>query len=168
MLMMDFIQMTYFTQIRLYVENKHWNQFDNAGLVRKNLLQGENDYGNEEFFYGLFLAPKVKRCLTIDKYGVIDQHRTFNGFTNVSDILDRQEFFKMYDGHKLITKVPSSWKKSSSMGVVNPHKITYCNTYSKDVLCDDCDKIVNQNKELSANLNELKNKIPMKRVICFL
>ena len=27
---------------------------------------------------------------------------------------------------------------------------------SKDVLCDGCDKLVNQNNEFSANLNELK------------
>ena len=55
----------------LYLENKHWNQFDNAELVRKFFLQGENDYRNKEIFYGLFLAPK-KNCLTINKYGVID------------------------------------------------------------------------------------------------
>ena len=33
----------------------------------------------------------------------------------------------MFDGDKLIAKVPLSWKKSSSMGVVFPHKIRNCN-----------------------------------------
>ena len=28
----------------LYVENKHWNKIDTAGLVGKNRLQGKNDY----------------------------------------------------------------------------------------------------------------------------
>ena len=56
----------------LYIENKHWNKLDEAGLVGKNLLQGKNDYKDGGIFYGLFLAPKIKYCLTINKYGVID------------------------------------------------------------------------------------------------
>ena len=28
----------------LYIENKHWDKLDKAGLVGKNLLQGKNDY----------------------------------------------------------------------------------------------------------------------------
>ena len=35
-----------------------------------------------------------------------------------------------------------------------------CNKCSKDVLCDVCDKLVIQNKEFSANLNELKREKP--------
>ena len=35
-----------------------------------------------------------------------------------------------------------------------------CNNCTKDILCDDCDKLVNQNKELSAKLNQLKREIP--------
>ena len=75
----------------LYIENKHWDKLDKAGLVGKNLLQGKNDYKDGGIFYGLFLAPKIKYCLTINKYGVIDEHKTFKGFTNVSDNLDRRE-----------------------------------------------------------------------------
>ena len=95
----------------LYIENKHWDKLAEAGLVGKNLLQGKNDYKDGGIFYGLFLAPKIKYCLTINKYGVIDEHKTFKGFTNVSDNLDRKEYFKMYGGDKLVAKVPLSWKK---------------------------------------------------------
>ena len=35
-----------------------------AGLPGKNRLQGENDYGQGGIWYGLFLAPKIKNCLT--------------------------------------------------------------------------------------------------------
>ena len=28
----------------LYIENKHWEKLDKAGLVGRNLLQGKNDY----------------------------------------------------------------------------------------------------------------------------
>ena len=143
----------------LYIENKHWDKLDKAGLVGKGLLQGKKDYKDGGIFCGLFLAPKIKYCLTINKYGVIDEHETFKGFTNVSDNLDGKEYFNMAKGDK-IAKVPLSWKSSFNMGVVIPHKMRNCNKCSKDQLCDECDKLVNQNKEFSANLNELKREKP--------
>ena len=66
----------------------------------------------------------------------------------------------MADGDNLIAKVPFSWKKSFSQGVVIPHKIRNCSDCKKDILCDECDKLVNQRKEFSANLNELKREAP--------
>ena len=144
----------------LCIENKHWDKLHKAGLVGKNLLQGKNDYQDGGIFYGLILAPKIKYCLTINKYGVIDEHKTFKGFTNVSDNLDRKEYFKMFEGDKLIAKVPLRWKKSFSMGVVIAHKMRNCNKCTKDVFCDGCDRLVNQRKEFSANLNELKRQPP--------
>ena len=144
----------------LYIENKHWKKLEKAGLVGKNLLQGKNDYKDGGIFYGLFLAPKIKYCLTINKYGVIDEHKTFKGFSNVSDNLNRKEYFKMADGDKLVAKVPLSWKKSFSQGVVIPHKMRNCHYCKKDILCDICEELVNQRKEFSANLNELKREKP--------
>ena len=35
-----------------------------------------------------------------------------------------------------------------------------CIKCREDVLCNECDKLVNQNKEFSANLNELKRQAP--------
>ena len=104
----------------------------------------------------MFLAPKIKYRLTINKYGVVDEHKTFKRFTNVSDNSDRTEYFRMYNGGKLVAKVPLSWKKIFSQGVVIPHKMGNYYKCTKDILCDDCDKSVNQNKEFSANLNEIK------------
>ena len=52
-------------------------------------------------------------------------------------------------------------KKSSSMGVVIPYKMTNCNKGVKDILCDKCDKKVKQNKKLTARLNELKRERPI-------
>ena len=144
----------------LYIEKKHWDKLEKAGSIGKNLLQVKNDYKDGGIFYGLFLAPKRKYCLTINKYGFIDEHKTFKGFTNVSDNLDRKEYFKMADGDKLIAKVPLSWKKCFNMGVVIPHQMRDCNICANDSLCDNCDKLVNQNKEFSANLNELKRQPP--------
>ena len=95
----------------LSIENKHWNNLDKAGSAGKKSLQGKNDYKDGSFFSGLFLAQKIKFCSTINRNGVIDEHKTFKRFINVSDILDRKEYFKMYGGDKLIAKVPLSWKK---------------------------------------------------------
>ena len=57
----------------LYIENKHWDNLKEKNLVGKNLLQGKNDYGDGGIFYGLFLAPKIKYCLTLNKFGIIDE-----------------------------------------------------------------------------------------------
>ena len=51
----------YYTDMdSLYIENKHWDKLNEAGLVGKNQLQGKNDYKDGGIFYGLFLAPKMK------------------------------------------------------------------------------------------------------------
>ena len=75
----------------LYIESKHWDKLNKAGLVGRILLQGKNDYGDGGIFYGLFLTTKVKYCLTIKKNGNIDEKKCFKGFTNASDNLNRGE-----------------------------------------------------------------------------
>ena len=74
----------------LYIENKHWDKLESVGLIGKNLLQGKNDYKDGGIFYALFLAPKIKYCLIIIKYGILSEKKCFKGFTNVSDKLDRK------------------------------------------------------------------------------
>ena len=91
-----------------------------------NRLQGKNDHKEGGVWYGLFLAPKIKYCLTLYKFGVIDEHKTFKRFTNVSDNLYRKEYFEMFNFDELIAKVPLSWKRSFSLGVVIPHKMRNC------------------------------------------
>ena len=51
-------------------------------------------------------------------------------------------------------------KKLFSMGVVTPHKMRVFNKWSKDVLCDGCDELVYQSKEILTNLTELKRQGP--------
>ena len=46
------------------------------------------------------------------------------------------------------------------MCVVIPHKMRNCVECKKYILCENCDKLVNPNKEFSANLNELKRQPP--------
>ena len=72
----------------LYIEKKHWNILNSVGYVGSNLLQAKNDYGDGGIFFGLFLAPKIKYCLTINEFGVIEEHKTFKGFGDVNRLLD--------------------------------------------------------------------------------
>ena len=160
--LMDFIQMMFIIQIPIVyiLKRKDRAILDKAGLVGKNLLQVKNDYKDGGIFYGFFLAPKIEYCLTINENGVTDEHKTFKGFTNVSDNLDRKDFFKMIEVGKLIAKVPLRWKKSFNMGVVIPHKKRNCTGCAKDILCDECDKLVNQRKKFSVDHNNLKRQAP--------
>ena len=66
----------------------------------------------------------------------------------------------MFEGDKLVAKVPLSWKKSFSQSAVIPHKMKNCTDCKEDFLCDICDRLVNQRIEFSANLNESKREKP--------
>ena len=129
---------------------------DKAELFGKNLLQCKIDYKSGGNLYGLFLAHKIKYCLAKDIYGIIREHKTFEGFTNVPDNLDKKQDYKIFHGDILFVTFPLSWEKNVSMGVVIQQKLRNCNKCIKDVLCEGCDKLGNQNKESSASLKELK------------
>ena len=72
----------------LYIEKKYWDVLDKAKLVGKNFCQGKNDYETGGIFYVLFLAPKTKHLLTINEFGVIEQHMTFKGFSDSKRLLE--------------------------------------------------------------------------------
>ena len=69
-------------------------------------------------------------------------------------------FFKKLDGDKLVPKVPLWCKKSFSFVVIFPHTLRCCSECKNISLFDECDKIVNQRKEFSANLNQIKRQAP--------
>ena len=64
---------------------------DKARLVGEGLCQGKSDYKTGGIFYGLYLAPKGKYCLTIDNYGIIKEHKIFEGFNDSKRLLDRSQ-----------------------------------------------------------------------------
>ena len=136
---------------------------DKANLVGKNLCQGKNDYKTGGIIYGLFLAPKIKYCLTIEACGIIQEHKTFKGFNNSKRLLDRSQYFKMKEGEKISAMSPRSWKKSFINGIVIPTKMTHCNACKDGILCAACNIQINENKEFEANLNFLKREKPTDR-----
>ena len=144
----------------LYIEKKYWNVLDKANLVGENLCQGENDYKTGGIFYGLFLAPKIKYCLTIDDYGIIKEHKTFKGFNDSKQLLDRSQYFKMIEGEKISAMLPRSWNKSFDSGIIIPTKMRFCIECDDNKMCVKCKNQVNEKKEFEANLNLLKRKAP--------
>ena len=77
----------------LKIDNRQWDKLDTAGLIGNGLLQGKKDYRDSGAFYELFLAPKIKFCSTIYKYGNIDEYKTLKGFTKFSGNIELKEFF---------------------------------------------------------------------------
>ena len=96
----------------MYIEKKYWDVLEKANLVGDELCQGKNDYKTGGIFYGLYLAPKIKYCLTIHDYGIIQEHKTFKRFNDSNRLLDRSQNFKMKEGKKTSAMLPRSWKKS--------------------------------------------------------
>ena len=133
---------------------------DKATLVGKNLCQVKNNYKTGGIFYGLFLAPKIKYVLTIDHYGIIQQHMTFKGFNDSRRLLDRSQNFDMLNGKKITAMLTRSWKKSFNNGVIIPTKMRQCNECKDEILCVTCNNPINENKEFEANLSLLKRKAP--------
>ena len=144
----------------LYIEKKYWDVLDKANLVGDELCQDKNDYKTGGIFYGLFLAPKIKYCLTIDDYGIIKEHKTFKGFNDRERLLDRSQYFKMKEGKKISAMLPRSWKKSFDSGIIIPKKMRFCNECNDKEMCNKCNNQINENKEFEANLNEFKRHPP--------
>ena len=144
----------------LYIEKKYWDVLDKANLVGDELCQGKNDYKTGGIFYALYLAPKIKYCLTIDNYGIIQEHKTFKGFNDSNRLLDRSQYFKMKEGKIISAMLPRSWKKSFDSGIIIPVKMRFRNECNGKKTCDKCNNQINENKEFEANLNELKRHAP--------
>ena len=72
----------------MYIEKKFWYKLGQTKLVGEGLCQGKNNYKTGGFFYGVFLAPEIKYCLTIDNFGIIQEHKTFEGFNDSKRLFD--------------------------------------------------------------------------------
>ena len=62
---------------------------DKAGSLDDNFWQDKNDYKSGNIFFTVFfLVTKIKHCLTISEFGVIDKQKTFKGFNGSKRLLD--------------------------------------------------------------------------------
>ena len=118
----------------MYVHKNYWDVLDKAKLVGKNLCQGRFDYKTGGIFYGLLLAPKIKYCLTIDEFGIMQEQNTFIGFNDSKDskrLIDRSQYFEVIEAKNLSAMLPKSWKKPFNRGGVIPTRKTFCIECSK-------------------------------------
>ena len=128
-----------------------------------NYYKVKNDYGDGGIFYGLFLATKIKYCLTINEYGLVEEHKTFKGFSDIERLLDSKKYFDMQQGKKLLEQFSSFVEKISfETGVIIPSKTRDCENCIDSILCEECKLKTKQVKEFEANLNELKRRPPDK------
>ena len=84
----------------LFSTKKYWDVLDKAELLGKESCQGKKDYKRGVIFYALFLAPKIKYCLTISEFGIIEEHKTFERFKNSKLFLDRSQYFHLIESKK--------------------------------------------------------------------
>ena len=73
-------------------------------------MQGKNDYDSGGIFYGIFLAPKIKYCLTFNEFGFVTEHETLIGFNGSKRLLNRSQYFRILGGEKVSAMLPISWK----------------------------------------------------------
>ena len=106
----------------LLFQKKHWDVLDKAKLVGENLCQGEKDCLNGYSFYCFFLSLR-KTCPTKDEYGIIEEHKTFEGFMDSQILLDRNQHFEILKGNKSHVKLALRWKKGFHSGFVIPKKV---------------------------------------------
>ena len=94
---------------------------DRADLVGSNLCQSKNDckFGG---FLRIVSAPKIEKCLTIENFGNIEEHKTFKRFNYNNMLLDRSQYFKMMEFKKMSAMLLESCKKTLNSGVILPAK----------------------------------------------
>ena len=89
---------------RVYIHKNDYTTLIERRLVGKDLFQSKNDYGgNAGTVYGLFLAPKVKYCIVIDKNGIIIQKTTFKGINQNINNIPFKNFLDLERGKTLKT-----------------------------------------------------------------
>ena len=84
----------------IYLEKKYSVVLVRAGLVGSYLGQGKNECLSGGIIYTMYLAPKVKYCLTIDKFGIIEEHKSFKRFNDSKRLIDRSQNFKILKAEK--------------------------------------------------------------------
>ena len=137
----------------MYREKKYWDVLNEANLVGGNVYQDKSDYTSGGNFDGLFLSPKVKHCLSVHKYGLIQQHFTFEGFNVNKRLLDRSQNFKILESEKVTVMSTKSWKKSFNNDIIIPAKMGPCEVRKGEILCMTCNNHFDENGEIEAKLN---------------
>src|SRR5438093_9557145 len=134
----------------IYVSLRNYDKLKQAGYVGGAMGQGKNDYGEGGIIFGLFLAPKVKYCITLTENGILEEKKTFKGFNK--DVLTSKEFFQLATGESVSKEFDRPWKKDFGRGVNKNDKELQKKTGKEK-----------QTKTFTGNINILKRHAPNER-----
>ena len=79
----------------LNIFKKQWSILEEINLVGSDMDQQKIDYGDSRIFYGLFLALKLKCCLSIVGNRFTKGSWNFEGLGGANRLLERKWLFKM-------------------------------------------------------------------------
>ena len=112
--------------------------------------EGKNDYKSGGVFNRSFLATKIKYCVTVDKFGIIQQHKTFRGFNDSIRLTGSSQYYETIEVEKKSAMSPKSYKKLFNSGVIIAAKMRFCNKCSKENCCGRFNNQINENTEFEA------------------
>ena len=111
----------------LHIKKNYWDVLDKANLLGEELCQSKKDYKTSGIFHCLFLAPKIKNCLTIDELGIVQEDKTCKGFNDSKRLLNRSQYFKKIEGKVKSALLSKSWEKPFDCVIIIPTKMRFCN-----------------------------------------
>ena len=71
-------------------------------MIGERKGQWKNDYGDDGIFSAVFIAPKLKYCLIIIEYGVIDEKQHSKVLETLIEILNRSKVLNYEENKKVV------------------------------------------------------------------
>ena len=69
---------------------------------------------------------------------LVEEHKTFKGFSDIGRLLDSKKYFDMQEGKKVVGTFPLSWKKSFRNVVLLYHqKLEIVKIVKRYALCEE-------------------------------
>ena len=118
--------------------------FGLACLLGSIQCEGKKHYNSGGLFYCLIPAPKTKYCLSIDRFGINQQHMTFKGFNDSKRLLDWSQNSETLEVEKLTVILTKLWKTTFNSGIILPVKMRRCEERKVEILILTCNNQVNE------------------------
>ena len=98
----------YYTDIDCLFIEKSFLKSARYKLLKKEMDQGKNYYGRGGSFYALFIASKVKYCMTTEEYGILDAGKFVKEVWDMDKLLVRKHYFGLLKGKSIGWKYPKN------------------------------------------------------------
>ena len=124
----------------IHLHSKHYDKLQEHEYVGLKLSQGKNDYEDGGIIYGLYLAPKIKFNIIINKDKILEYKQTFKGCPK--DEITFEAYLRLKEGEDFDTKQRKSWSRNFQDGIT---------IYDDDDLTE---------KTYTSNINVMKRQTP--------